>query len=150
MDTRPVFWVSVAGLLFFGGLRAWMRFEGVADAEIRNVLLGWLMLAALFSFWSAGWHGGGLSVWLVIMLPLSLCCGVSILAIAHPLLAGVLVFGIAVLYGVLEYQRHLDTPYGASYRPVREIPGFGAVIVHGKTPRQVREEVKRLRQKHEP
>lgn len=150
MDTRPVFWITVVGLLFFGALHAWMRFEGVADAEIRNVLLWWLAFAALASLWSAGWHGGGLGVWFVIMLPLGFCCWTSILAIEYPLLAGALVLVIAVLYGVLEYRRYLDTPYAASYRPVREIPGFGAVVMRGRTPRQVRREVRRLTQKREP
>lgn len=147
MSSRPVFWISVIGLLFFGGLHIWMRLEDAAGVDIRNVLLLWLGIAALLSFWSAGWHGGGLGTWLVVMTPLSLSCGASILAIDHPILVGVIMLVIAALYGVLEYRRYLDTPYGPSHRPVREVPGFGVVIVNGKTPRQVRTQVRQLRNK---
>lgn len=148
MEERPVIWISAIGLIFFGALHAWMRFEGSADTEIQNVLIGWLVFAGFCSFWSAMWHGGGFGLWLLIMIPVSLCCGASILAIDHPVLVAGILLTIAVLYAWLAYLQYLDTPYGPHARPVREIPGLGAIIVSGRTPRQVRAEVKRLKEEH--
>ena len=148
MEKRPALWITAVGLVFFGVLHAWMRFEGASDTEIQNVLIGWLVFAGFCSFCSAMLHGGGFGGWLLLMIPLSLCCGASILAIDHPALAAGIVLAIAVLYAWLAYLEYLDTPYGPHARPVREIPGLGAVIVSGKTPRQVRAEVVRLKQEY--
>lgn len=148
MEERPVLWISVTGLVFFGILHAWMRYEGASDIEIRNVLLGWLAFAAFCSFWSAMWHGGGFGLWLLIIVPLSLSCGASILAIDHPVLAAAIVLAVAALSAWLAYLKYLDTPYGPLDRPVRNIPGIGAVVLSGKTPRHARAEVARLKQKY--
>lgn len=148
MEKRPVFWISTIGLIFFGALHAWMRYEGSGDVEIKNVLIGWLVFAGFCSFFTAMWHGGGFGAWFVVMVPLSLSCGASILATNHPVLAAAIVLAIAALYFWLVYQKHLDTPYGPCERPVRHIPGFGAVIVTGRTPRQVKKEVSRLKQEY--
>ncbi len=139
--------IHFVGLLVFGGIHALMFFEGSRGSEIQNVLLAWLFIAAFFSFWSAGWHGGGVSAWLAIMVPLSLASGASIMAISQPLLTVILTGSAYVLIGWIMYQNYLDTPYGRGHRPIRNIPGFGDVVMEGATPRIVARKVKELKKK---
>lgn len=140
--------VHVVGLLVFGSIHALMFFGGSSDTEIQNVLLGWLFFAAFCAFFSGGWHGGGVPAWLAIMVPVSLACGANIMAINQPLLAVILTGGINALVGWIIYQNYLDTPYEHGHRPVRNIPGFGAVVMEGATPRIVADKVRALKRKH--
>lgn len=137
--------ISLAGAAFFGGLHLWMRLDGSPGSEIQGVLLGWLIFGAFCAVFSSMRHGTGFGIWCLIMMPLSVWCGISILTADRPILG--LTAGSVLLLVLLwlAYQEYLDTPYSRYQRVARAVPGLGVVIMSGRTPRAVALELKKMK-----
>lgn len=137
--------ISLAGVAFFGGLHLWMRLDGSPGPEIQGVLLGWLILGAFYATFSSMRHGTSFGIWCLIMVPLSVWCGISILTVDHPTLGFTAGFVVLIVLSWLAYLEYLDTPYSRSHRVARAVPGLGVVIMSGRTPRAVALELKKMK-----
>ena len=146
---RPVTLASVGALVFFGGMHLWMRFEGSPASEIQAVLLGWLGFSIVASIGSAGLRGVGFGDWCLVMVPVSLVCGISILGITYPIAASLLGITFLIVAAWIEHQVYLDTPYDPGVSPRYGVhPTFGTVMIGGeecRTLRDVQKAARRMR-----
>lgn len=140
--------VFLGGLLFFAGFHVLMRFGGSPDFEIRSVLIGSFVLMAGFSLFTALWHRVRFRDWVMFVILLMIPFGISYLAVEHLIWAVSLGIGCFSVLGFAVYQVYLDTPYGFLEHPVRNVPGVGFVMMEGRTPREVKKEMKEYKRQH--
>lgn len=140
--------ISLAGVAFFGGLHLWMRLDGSPGPEIQGVLLAFLIFGGLCGTFSAMRHGAGFGMWCLAMVPLSVWCGISILTIDRPILGFTTGLVVLVVLFWLAFEEYMDTPYHRYHRVARTVPGLGMVIMSGRTPRAVAQELRKMKNAH--